>query len=173
MTLQDIEWKKVDSKVVDFVFHQAEKHLDAQLQSGIASDARAVSAASILVGLSGVIVAASLGYWVVKPEITILLSGLVSGFLFLLAAYQCFRAAKPIDFYFPGNQPNEWASCLSDPLKKSKGVEIENYQEMIAENHTALDRAADYLILGMRIAIATPFLSVLVYFAAIWLSCRV
>ena len=173
MSIDKIEWNTVEPEVVDFVFYQAEKNLEAQLQAGIASDARAISAASILVGLSGVIIAASLGYWVAHPEISILLTGIVSGFFFLLAAYQCFRAAKPIDFYFPGNQPAEWYQCLGDPLNNSKGGEVENYQEMISENQTALDSAADFLINGMRLAIATPFISVLTYALTTWIFCRV
>lgn len=161
MTMNRVEWGDVAPEVVDFIFYQAEKHLEAQFQSGIASDARAITAASILTGLSGVVFAGAVGLWVLSPIAAVQIASVTLGGMLLLAAHFCFSAAKPVDFYVPGNQPEEWYGCLKSPIHESKGVEVENYQEMISDNAVALDKAADHLLVGMRIAIFSPIAAAL------------
>ncbi len=174
MDNEDIQWEGVSPDVVDFVFYQAERHIEAQLQSGIASDARAVSSASLLAPLAGLVLAGSFGYWIANPSTPLLAAGIVLGAVLLLAAFFCILAAKPIDFYFPGNQPAEWYGCLNEPLLESKGVEIENYQSMIEDNAAALAAAAKWLIRGISLAIASPLAFVIVYSAIYyWISCPV
>jgi cation transporter-like permease len=173
MSFEEVDWSDMDPNVVDFVFYQAEKHLESQLQSGISSDSRAISAASILVGFSGVVLAGALALWVSSPNLSILVSCLVASILFLAASWFCFAAAKPIDFYFPGNQPVQWIACLNEPLSVSKGGEIENYQEMIEANEEVLETASKSLAYGMGIAISTPFVAVLAYIATYLIFCQV
>jgi hypothetical protein len=91
--------------------------------------------------------------------------------MLLIAAYCFFHAAKPVDFYFPGNQPDEWYGCLSEPLLISKGVEIENYQSMIDDNATALERSATMLTRGINFAVLSPVGFFTVYAVTYWISC--
>jgi len=163
MSTQDIDWETVDSDVTDFVFCQAERHLEAQLQCGIASDARAVTAASILAGLGGAVFAGSIGLLATGQVPELVPAGLTLGAMVLLAAYLCFLSARPVDFYAPGNQPAEWYGCLDLPLRVSKGCEIENYQEMIQENAAALKASADNLVAGMRMALVSAPATIFVY----------
>lgn len=171
MNSEKPQWADVSIEVVDFVFYQAERHVDAQLQSGIASDARAISSASTLAPLAGIVLASSFGYWITNPSTPLLAAGIVLGVVLMLAAFFCFLAAKPIDFYFPGNQPSEWYGCLADSLSVSKGFEIENYQSMIEDNAAALDRAAKWLMRGINLAIASPLAFLVVYGITYWISC--
>jgi len=172
VTIEGPNWEDVSPEVTDFIFYQAERHIEAQLQSGIASDARAISAASTLAPIASVVFAGSFGYWITSSNLPLLVSGLSLGGALLISAYFCFKAAKPVDFYFPGNQPEEWYQCVHEPISESKGGEIENYQSMIEGNAMALERSADLLMRGINIAITSPIVFFFVYGVTYLISCQ-
>ncbi len=91
---------------------------------------------------------------------------MVLGLGFSVAAYMCFLAAKPIDFYPPGNHPQQWYSSLGLPLNEAKGKEVENYQEMIDDNDTSLQASAGWLNRGVKVAIASPVAALI----SLWLA---
>lgn len=161
--MQAIDWSLVKPDVIDFVFYQAEKYLDAQFQSGLAADSRAITATSIFVGLAA---ASSAGAG------SLLLGGNDAGAYYAIgvlalgfgiASFLCFRAAEPVDFYPSGNQPKQWAHVTQEDLYTAKGGEIENYQEMISDNETAIDLSAKRLRNGVRTALASPLVALLTF----------
>ena len=155
-------WDSVKPEMLDFVFEQADKHLAAQLTMGIASDARAISIASIFIGFSGVIVAATTGYWAAIPSCLVLAVGISIGVTLFIAALCCFWAARPVDFYYPGNQPDNWYDVLSSDLTESKAFEIENYDQIISENAKILATNAKWLAAGFIAASLSPVIGVVV-----------
>jgi hypothetical protein len=161
MDTAETDWSGVKPEVIDFVLEQAEKHLQAQFSTATAADGRAVTAASILAGLAGLAVASVATAPQVAPEgAWSILAGAAT--VFCGAAF-CFMAARPVDFYVPGNQPEQWATCLLDPLSESKGAEIDNYQDMINDNAASLERASGHLLDGLRLALSAPVVGSVVY----------
>ena len=161
MSAEGADWSDAKPEVVDFVLSQAEKHLQAQFETATAADGRAVTAASILAGLAGLGIASLATSTDVTPEAAwSILAGSVT---MLAGASFCFLAARPVNFFVPGNQPEQWASCMHDALNESKGVEIENYQAMINDNADVLERASNHLIDGLKLALISPVVGISVY----------
>jgi len=158
-----IKWSEVDPAVTNFVFYQAERYLDAQFQSGVAADSRAITASSISVILATGALSAAAGLWIAKQPPATYIATAVLGGLFLIATYLCFLAAKPVNFYPSGNHPRQWVPALDMPINDAKGAEIENYQEMIDDNATALDASASWLNRGVMAPIASPFVAIIVF----------
>lgn len=165
------DWEKTNPEVTRFVFEQADKYLSTQMTSGIAADQRATSAAATFSGFSGAILALTFGYFSTKPDIGILLAGLATGAAFVVAAGCSFYAARPVDFNYPGNDPANWYSSLSDPLTESIGVETENYSAAIADNGEILDRNAKWLVAAFWAAAIAPIAGVTIFLIAS-LFCR-
>jgi hypothetical protein len=160
------DWANADPDVTRFVFDQADKYLSTQLTAGIAADQRATFAAATFSGFSGAILAASVGYHAAQPDPSILLAGLVTGFAFFAAAACSFYAARPVDFNYPGNEPEKWYGCLADPLHESIGYETQNYSEAISENASILAANSGWLTAAFWAAALAPIAGVLVYVAS-------
>ena len=154
-------WLSANPEVIDFVLLQAEKHLQAQFDTATASDGRAVTAASVLVGLAGLAVAGVATAPQIPPEGA--WSILATAATMFCGAAFCFLAARPVDFYVPGNQPDQWASCALAPLSESKAKEIENYQEMIDDNASSLELGSKNLMQGLQLALAAPIVGAAVF----------
>ena len=170
MSEDDVE--NADPEVINFIFSQSEKYLSAQLTASIASDQRAIAISATFLGFCSAILAAALGYYAARTDTAILVSGLVSGVGFFLAAALGFYASRPVDFYFPGNQPENWYACLSDRLHDSIWGEVENYSEEIEYNQEIMDKNAKILIYSVVLAASAPIIGIVCYLA-ISLFCRV
>lgn len=161
MVLEEFSWSDASPDVIDFVLNQAEKHLQAQFSTATAADSRAVTAASILVGLAGVAVAGVASSAQITPEAGwAIMAGATAMFC---GSALCFMAARPVDFYVPGNQPEQWRACSLESLVVSKGKEIENYQSMIDDNATSLECASAFLVHGLKLALAAPIIGAAVF----------
>src|SRR5688572_13087690 len=120
-------WSEVSENVIRQIFDQADKHLGAQLTAGLAADQRALSVAAIATGFASALYAAAIGYWSAKGDLAVLIAGLVSGSTMLAGALMCAWAARPVDFFFPGSQPDKWWDVATEPLSSLLGYETENY----------------------------------------------
>lgn len=161
--MQKVDWSSVEPDVIDFVFYQSEKYLDAQFQSGVAADSRAITATSIFVGLAAASSAGAGSLIISSQQASAYLAAAFLAVGFSIAAFLCFRAAEPVDFYPAGNQPKQWIPVLGESLYVAKGGEIENYQEMISDNELALDRSARRLRRGVLAALASPAIALLIF----------
>jgi hypothetical protein len=99
-----------DSEMVREIASLGESFLKAQLQSGLASDSRALTLAAVLAAVSAAIlgggatlVAAKISVW---PHILSLAVFCGAAIVALLLAIY---AARPTKFGYPGNNPKHWA----------------------------------------------------------------
>ncbi len=162
----DLSWEGVSKDMATQILYQGEVYLDAQLRIAIASDQRAITAASVIVSIATAIVAGTLAYWTVEKNLPLLISGLICGLLLTLGAFLSLRAARPIDFYAPGNSPSQWWDCRNDDLVHAIGGEAKNYQARIDYNERCLQKNANYLNYGTAIAAAAPLIAFLAWYLA-------
>ena len=164
------DWTKVSEKVARQIFEQAEKYLAGQLTVGLAADQRALTVASIGVGFSSAMFAATIGYWSSKGGEAILVSGLVAGSVMLLGAVMCAWAARPVEFFSSGNRPDQWWPVANQPLATLLGGESENYQEMILDNAKTMDKNATWLERGVVLSSLSPVAGVACWAAIVLFS---
>ena len=160
----DLDWSGVPMETVQQILHQGEMYLSSQLQAALASDQRSTTCASIFIGLSAALLAASLAQWSDGGSGAILHAGLVASAFLLAGAFCYFHAARPVDFYFPGNAPESWFGTRKQGLVVAIGGEVENYQFCISQNEDVLAGNAEWYRLGYRFALVAPIFGVLTFF---------
>lgn len=172
---EGVDWTGVSEEMARQIFAQGETFMQAQLQAALAADSRATAMAGIFVTLSLAVLGGSFAYWDSKDSLPILAAGVVAGTLLLASAVAAAWAARPIDFYFPGNQPHQWFPGRMNNLVGMIGGEAENYdarivfnQERLGENQTAI-KVAFWLALAAPLLASTAWIVTM----ATCSSCRV
>lgn len=166
MTSPAPDWTKVEENVVRTILDQAEKHLQAQLEAGIAADQRATTVATILIGVMTAILAAS--GTVFERNLPLAVGGFVTSTMMCVGMFLVMLSARPVDFYLPGSRPSNWWHVADSDLKVLLGGEAENYEEMIVENVNTTNINAKLLKFGLLTAVIAPFLGLTAW--AIWVS---
>lgn len=156
-------WKDVDLDVIKAIFEQGEKHLESQLQTGMAADQRATTVATIFIGVTTAVVGATITYWSTAHNFPILLAGLSTAIVMLVGTLFILWSSRPIDFYFPGNQPVEWWPAVRSDIKVLIGGETENYQEKINDNALVLERNAKWMGRGLTLSILSPVIGLVIW----------
>ena len=156
-TEDDIDWSGVSEAMARDIKAQGETFMQCQLQAALAADSRATSMAGLYVSLALATFAAGFGYWDKTENLSPLIAGLASGVLFIAAAILAAWAARPIDFYFPGNQPSQWFPGRLNDLVPMIGGEAENYDERIAYNDERLGENQVAIRRAFTLAIIAPF----------------
>lgn len=134
----DIDWTGVSEATARQIMTQGETFMQAQLQAAIAADSRATAMAGLYTTLALAVLGAGFGYSNSADSTSALFAGLCAGVLLIVAAIFANWAARPCDFYFPGNQPSQWFPVKRVALAKLLGGEAENYEARIAFNETTL-----------------------------------
>jgi len=160
---EDIDWSGVSDAMARQIVAQGETYLQAQLQAAIASDQRASTMASILATVAAAIIAGSIAYWDKAGDVPVLLAGLTGAVGLLTAAGFAAWAARPTDFFFPGNQPAHWWEWRKGDFIKMMGGEAENYQRHIEANDEILMHNQRAIWRGFKTAIGAPVAAVLVW----------
>jgi len=143
---------------------QGERFLEAQLQVALASDQRAATMAGIFAAIAAAAIAGSIAYWDKTGSAPVLSSGLAGGVWMMLGVGLCLWAARPVDFYFPGNHPAQWFDLRDDTsLAEALGGEAENYQDRIESNASRLVAMGDRLKLGAVLVGTAPIISVVMF----------
>ncbi|WP_179213749.1 hypothetical protein [Rhizobium sullae] len=155
--------KSVPLDMAEKVLHQGELYLQAQFESALASDQRAMTMAAFFASVAAAIAAGAIAYWDKSTEFPILLAGLSGSVLMAVGACICLWAARPVDFYFPGTHPHCWESVLHQPLSEVLWGEAQNYQENIEKNAAFLEQNGKLLSLGAMLSASSPLIAV-----AIW-----
>ena len=158
-----LSWEGVSEKTVRQILSEAESFMAAQLQVALATDQRAITAASIFSAFSTAVVGAAIAYWAQSEDTPLVTALMVAGVLLTAAAFCCFWAARPINFYFPGNHPASWWNCRTSPLVPALGGEAENYQTRIEHNERCLQANARAFNRRMRLAGAAPLVAIVVW----------
>jgi hypothetical protein len=153
---EDEGWSGVSEAMARQILLQAETYLQAQLQLAISADSRATSMASLYVTLTLAVLGGGLGYWHETGAWSPLLAGLVSGGFLTGAAVFAAWAARPVDFYLPGNVPDGWMECRKNELAPMLGYEAENYGTHIDTNNRILGANQDAIRRAYKLAIAAP-----------------
>lgn len=148
-----IDWSGVTEDMARQIAGQGETFLKAQLQAALAADSRATAMAGLYVTLALAVIAAGLGYWDKTGNSSALWSAALAGGLLVVAAILAAWAARPIEFYYPGNQPGQWFDGRRNDLVTMIGGEAENYDarityndERLGENQIAIRRAFGFAI---------------------------
>lgn len=147
------------------ILAQGERYLQSQLEVATASDQRATTVATFFGTMATAVIAGSMAYWDAKQDLPILLAGLVGASAMIAGACMCLWAARPVDFYFPGNHPAHWFPVATRPLSEILFGEAQNYQEHIEANDDALKENSKMVARGAALAVAAPLLAV-----ATWLA---
>jgi hypothetical protein len=161
-----VDWSGVDEKMARQILTQGEIFLSAQLQAALAADARATTMAGLYTTLALATLAGGFGYWDKTSDIAPLLAALVAGSLLAVAAAMAAWAARPIDFYFPGNQPSQWFAGRLNNLVTMIGGEAENYDTRIAYNDARLGENQTAIRRAFIVAIVSPLAGALMWGAS-------
>lgn len=161
---EEITWSDVSEPMVRQILTQGETYLKSQLQAGIAADARATSMTSLFVTLALAVLGAGLGYWQKTGDFSPMLAGLTGGIMLSAAAGSAAWAARPIDFYFPGNEPSNWFEGRKEKLTVMLGGEAENYETHIKANDRALGGNQRAIHRAYALAVTAPLASTIAWF---------
>jgi hypothetical protein len=160
---EGVDWTDVSESMVRQIVQQAETYLQSQFQAGLASDQRAMTIASVLVTVATAAAASALAYWDKTGSLPILAAGLAGATVMLVGAGLGAWAARPVDFYYPGNQPSSWYHCRRGDLVKALGGEAENYEQHIDYNEAILRNNNRAIAWSAKLAIAAPIVAVAVW----------
>jgi len=160
---ESVDWSGVDEKVARQIYDQGHAFLGAQLQAALAADARATAMAGLYTTLALATLAAGFAYWDKSESLSPLLAGIVAGVFLIAAAIVSAWAARPTDFYFPGNQPSQWFACRKSDLAGLLGGEAENYDERIAYNDDLLGENQRAIRAAFALAIVAPLAGALAW----------
>jgi hypothetical protein len=94
----------------------------------------------------------------------------MTGGLLLWAAYRAAWAARPIDFYYPGNQPSQWWPNRHADLVGMLGGEAENYDERIEYNQERLTENQGAIKDAFALALVAPIVGAVVWLVATLIS---
>jgi hypothetical protein len=158
-----VDWSAVSVESAAAILRQGELYLDGQCRLAIAADQRAMAASSFFSGFAAIVLAATFGYWSQVRGIDLLVAGLVTAALLLAGAVSCVRAAWPVEFAVPGNEPKKWWGVRGEPLNFLLGGQTEHCQFFIEHNHRVLVRNSWWLKAGLVWGVSAPFVGALTW----------
>ena len=120
-----IDWTGVEEAMARQILAQGEIYLRAQLDTALASDQRATTMGSVVAAIASALLAGSIAYWDKAGSNPVLLAGIATAIVLLISAGFCMWAARPVDFYYPGNQPAHWFPVRTENLVEAIGGEAE------------------------------------------------
>jgi hypothetical protein len=161
-----VNWKGVKLEMARQIKAQGEVFLQAQLQSAIASDQRATTMAGICVTLATAVVAGGIAYWDKAQAGPVLAASFGAALMLIIAAGFAGWSARPVDFFFPGNQPSKWYEIRDADLAYALGGEAENYETHIQVNQAILTANHHAVYVGFWFALASPAVGALVWVTA-------
>jgi hypothetical protein len=153
----------ITREMAEQVMRQGELYLQAQLQSALASDQRALTMAAFFGSVGTAVAAGAIAYWDRSSDWPTLLAGLVAALLMIVGACICLWAARPVNFYVPGNHPERWFKVIRKPLFDVMLGEAENYQEHIEANERHLTSAGRAIIGGASLALGAPVIAIVLW----------
>lgn len=146
-------------KIAEIILRQGELKLSAQLMLATAADQRATTLSAIFSAIAVALIGgAATTYANDGIGLALLLSAMLSGLLYLLASAMCAYAARPVDFYTAGNQPNKWIRdrALEKEPQEALLKEAGNYQKGIITNRGAIRQNANRLRNALKIGWLSP-----------------
>lgn len=160
---EGVDWTGVDIEMARQILAQGEAALQAQLQLAIASDQRATTAASIFVSMATAVAAAFIAFWDNTQDSSALWGGLTGAAFLLVGGALAAFAARPTDFFIPGNHPRQWYEGRNSVLATMVGGEAEDVQRRIEANDTLMFANQRWLKAGFAAVMIAPLASLLVW----------
>jgi hypothetical protein len=168
-----MSWDKADLETLKEIVRAAEAYLQSQLELAKSADQRGSTMASAFT-LAGAALVAGLITLASTPadatehlmRVPVYVGGVVAALMFLGGAFVCVRATMPVEFWLPGNEPENWRDDVHKErtLKEMLGDQADNYQRHIGKNDGALRRNARWFKWGATLGVAAPFVG-----CAMWL----
>jgi hypothetical protein len=161
--------------VLGEVVREGELKLQSQLQASLAADSRALSLAGFsLTGSTALLGAAAALSHDNAPDFPIIYIATGFGVALLVSGGLAVLSARPVKFYFPGNEPKNWVPEEWDlpegqqpTFKRARIEQAMVLQSVISKNQAAcetnarLTRAALILVFGAAAAAAASFAALL------------
>lgn len=166
MADEGVDWTGVSEDMARQILQQGETFMQAQLQAAIASDSRATAMCGLYLTLALAILAAGLGYWQQVDIDAVLFASLTGGGALIAASAFAAWAARPVDFFFPGNQPHQWIPNRTQGLLGMLGGEAENYDARIAFNEAQIASSKRAVDRALKIAVLSPLAALIVWGAS-------
>ncbi len=161
-----VDWTGVSEDMAREIKSQGERYIEGQLQIALASDQRAATMAGIFTAIATAAIAGGIAYWDKTGSAHVLSAGLAGGFWMMIGVGLCLWAARPVDFYIPGNHPEQWYESRLGNLAENLGGEAENYQTRITSNAARLVKMGRVLKGGAFLVCTAPIVAT----ASFWLT---
>jgi hypothetical protein len=169
-----MDFSKIQPEFRKEIVREGTVYLDGQLKIATAADARASGLAGMFIAAAtaltaGVVIALfNLAGSSLPARLPMILGGATAAICFLVAAILCITAIRPVSFWLPGLEPENWASDVASGrlLEDCLGERAEHIQEQIADNLKTIERNARLFKWGARIGISAPFLGIVVWLLA-------
>jgi hypothetical protein len=161
---EDLDWKSVDPEMARQILALGQAHLEAQLKTALAGDARATAMAGLYVTLALAVIAAALGYWQTADSLEALLAGIASAAVLLIAAAQAGWAARPVGFFLPGTPPATWFKDRRKDLMETIGGQAEIDDRDIRRNATRMAEGGRAIKRAFYLSLSAPIVA-----PAVWL----
>ena len=157
------DFSSVPDCSINELLRLAEKCLEGTIQLALAADQRATTMAGIfgagsvaLLAISATVLAG------VTPDKPFINAAIAAAIVLFFAALLCAWAARPVDFYIAGYEPQKLAKSASEPLLM-KRFTAEDMQMRIDNNRDVLDRASAMLRMGTALAFIAPIFAIGIY----------
>lgn len=136
------------------ILREAESYLAAQLQCGLAADARATGFVTIVAAASAIVATAGFTLIYSKTGPALGYPALLAAFGLLVSMALASYSARPVGFSYCGNTPSAWLGDLEKgvPLKNALAEQAAHYDEHIASNNDVLRRNAKFMTAALLVA---------------------
>ncbi|WP_026986528.1 hypothetical protein [Fodinicurvata fenggangensis] len=158
----------VSEEVVKEALREGELHLQAQLQTALAADQRALVIFSVYTTAAMILFGTTAGLFQaggLPLGVGIFLVG--AGVALGLAAVYAWRAFRPGHFTLPGNAPEQWYQDFRDAvtLVEARADQLAWLQRAMDRNETDMSRRAESVKASASLAFRASFLA---FAAAVW-----
>lgn len=162
--MQAPNWKNGNIELVKEALRQGELRLSAQVQLATSADQRATVLAGIYVAAATGVIAALASLDAVKQAPPLVIGGATAAICFLVGAVFCIHATLPIDFWTPGNDPQEWYGDIEQnkDVQVALGEQAEHFNTHILANRKSIDRNAARFLIGALTGISAPIVGLFV-----------
>ena len=159
----DLDWTGVDIETAREIMALGQKHLEAQLQTALAADARATAMSSLYVTMALAAIAGGLAYWQTADSLEALFSSISATLILIVAAAQAAWAARPIGFYLPGTDPATWFDDRRDNLVELIGGQAEIDNRDIRRNSKRMAESGRAIKRAFNLSLSAPVVGFLVW----------
>lgn len=164
---KSIRPKRPEQPIVEKVIADAESFLHSQLTSGIAADQRAfVYSGFLSAAVAALVAGAASLLQATEPDWQLIALALSEGFILLVALFLAILSARPVTFWYAGNEPSNWAEDVKNcrPYHECLMELAPILEERIVKNHVTLKKNSRLMHFALWIAFGGILLGLLLFF---------